>query len=134
MLKKHSRRKIIKTSIKICSGISTVLLFGCSKTEEVETHSNSIKIPIKTDIKNNYDSTNKSISLGSLSSENSSFNFINHIGQSLIYSRLVAIDPRTNYLYGDLADEPRFADSFVSWLEMIWSEGLEKAISTYLDG
>jgi len=105
MLKKHSRRKIIKTSIKICSGISTVLLFGCSKTEEVETHSNSIKIPIKTDIKNNYDSTNKSISLGSLSSENSSFNFINHIGQSLIYSRLVAIDPRTNYLYGDLADE-----------------------------
>ena len=36
--------------------------------------------------------------------------------------------------YGDLADEPRFADSFVSWLEMIWSEGLEKAISTYLDG
>lgn len=36
--------------------------------------------------------------------------------------------------YGDLADEPRFADSFVSWLEMIWSEGLEKAILTYLDG
>ena len=31
--------------------------------------------------------------------------------------------------YGDLADEPRFADSFF-WLEMIWSKGLEKTIST----
>ena len=37
-------------------------------------------------------------------------------------------------IYGDLSDEPRFADSFVFWLEMIWSKGLEKTISTYLDG
>ena len=28
----------------------------------------------------------------------------------------------------------QLAESLVSWLEMIWSGGLEKAISTYLDG
>ena len=35
--------------------------------------------------------------------------------------------------YGDLANEPRFADSFARWLTMIWDEGLETAIATYLE-
>jgi mannitol 2-dehydrogenase len=36
-------------------------------------------------------------------------------------------------IYGDLADEPRFADSFARWLSLIWDEGLEAAIATYLE-
>jgi mannitol 2-dehydrogenase len=34
--------------------------------------------------------------------------------------------------YGDLADDPRFADSFARWLRMIWSDGTEAALGTYL--
>ncbi|MCI2400320.1 mannitol dehydrogenase family protein [Aliiroseovarius subalbicans] len=35
-------------------------------------------------------------------------------------------------IYGDLADEPGFADRFAKWLGVIWDEGLEAAIATYL--
>jgi mannitol 2-dehydrogenase len=34
--------------------------------------------------------------------------------------------------YGDLADQPRFADAFEKWLAMIWSDGTEAALRTYL--
>ena len=33
--------------------------------------------------------------------------------------------------YGDLGDEPRFADAFVKWLAMIWKDGIEAAIDAY---
>ena len=36
-------------------------------------------------------------------------------------------------IYGDLADEPRFADSFTRWLNMIWTDGLDTAIASYLE-
>lgn len=35
-------------------------------------------------------------------------------------------------IYGDLADDPRFAECFERWLSMIWDEGLEAAITDYL--
>ncbi|UWQ92582.1 mannitol dehydrogenase family protein [Rhodobacteraceae bacterium M382] len=35
-------------------------------------------------------------------------------------------------IYGDLADQPQFSDSFTKWLNVIWDEGLEKAMATYL--
>lgn len=37
-------------------------------------------------------------------------------------------------LYGDLADEPRFAEPFGKWLRQIHAEGLEAALRTYLEG
>ncbi|MEP3279623.1 MAG: mannitol dehydrogenase family protein [Stappiaceae bacterium] len=37
-------------------------------------------------------------------------------------------------LYGDLADEQRFNDSFTRWLLMIWTDGAEAAIRSYLKG
>ena len=40
------------------------------------------------------------------------------------------IEQRT--LYGDLADNPRFADTFSRWLALIWSDGTEAAIGAYL--
>jgi len=36
-------------------------------------------------------------------------------------------------IYGDLADESQFTDSFAHWLGLIWTDGLEAAISSYLD-
>ncbi|RYH09311.1 mannitol dehydrogenase family protein [Tropicimonas sp. IMCC6043] len=36
--------------------------------------------------------------------------------------------------YGDLADEPRFADAFESWLRIIYSDGTEAALRAYLAG
>lgn len=35
-------------------------------------------------------------------------------------------------LYGDLARDPRFSESFSRWLGMIWSEGTQAALSVYL--
>ena len=35
--------------------------------------------------------------------------------------------------YGDLANEPRFADSFENWLRMIWADGLTCTLERYLD-
>ena len=35
-------------------------------------------------------------------------------------------------LYGDLADNSRFAEAFARWLTLIWSEGLETALSRYI--
>ena len=35
-------------------------------------------------------------------------------------------------LYGDLADNSRFAEAFARWLTLIWSEGLETALRQYL--
>ncbi len=35
-------------------------------------------------------------------------------------------------IYGDLANEPRFAESFAHWLTLIWDEGLEAALKVYL--
>ncbi|MDJ0832084.1 MAG: mannitol dehydrogenase family protein [Gammaproteobacteria bacterium] len=37
-------------------------------------------------------------------------------------------------LYGDLADSPRFADAFTRWLKLIYAEGMETALDTYLNG
>ena len=37
-------------------------------------------------------------------------------------------------LYGDLAANARFADSFGRWLAMIWAEGAEAALAAYLKG
>ncbi len=33
--------------------------------------------------------------------------------------------------YGDLADQPRFAEAFSKWLTMIWAEGIEAALDAY---
>lgn len=38
-----------------------------------------------------------------------------------------------NQYYGSLAAEPRFADSFARWLGIIWEDGLDAAITTYLE-
>ncbi|MEZ5873228.1 MAG: hypothetical protein R3D32_15585 [Nitratireductor sp.] len=34
--------------------------------------------------------------------------------------------------YGDLADKPVFADAFARWLNMIWADGIERAMTAYL--
>ena len=36
--------------------------------------------------------------------------------------------------YGDLADQPRFAEAFAKWLTMIWADGIEAAIDAYCSG
>ncbi len=36
-------------------------------------------------------------------------------------------------IYGDLADAPRFADSFDRWLRLVWREGTLTAIKSYLN-
>ena len=36
-------------------------------------------------------------------------------------------------IYGNLAKEPRFANSFETWLGIIWDQGLDKAIEIYLE-
>ncbi|MCX8997195.1 mannitol dehydrogenase family protein [Rhizobiaceae bacterium BDR2-2] len=45
-------------------------------------------------------------------------------------------DPRVwlemRSFYGDLADEPRFADAFVRWLSLIHVKGMEAALDAYL--
>jgi mannitol 2-dehydrogenase len=45
-------------------------------------------------------------------------------------------DPRTwldmQQIYGTLRDEPRFSKIFSNWLNMIWDQGLEATIHTYL--
>jgi len=35
-------------------------------------------------------------------------------------------------LYGDLANDERFSGSFTRWLRLIWAEGTEEALRTYL--
>ena len=35
-------------------------------------------------------------------------------------------------LYGDLADDQRFRDSFARWLTMVWQAGSEAAMRSYL--
>lgn len=36
------------------------------------------------------------------------------------------------HIYGDLSQEPRFADAFTHWLTLIYSEGTEAALAAYL--
>ena len=36
-------------------------------------------------------------------------------------------------IYGNLAKEPRFANSFETWFGIIWDQGLDKAIEIYLE-
>ena len=36
--------------------------------------------------------------------------------------------------YGDLATQPRFAEAFDGWLRLIWADGMEAALATYLKG
>ncbi|MGH1576209.1 mannitol dehydrogenase family protein [Planktotalea sp.] len=36
--------------------------------------------------------------------------------------------------YGDLNQNPRFAESFTRWLTLVWDQGTEAAIHTYLEG
>ncbi|MEO9825812.1 MAG: mannitol dehydrogenase family protein [Paracoccaceae bacterium] len=37
------------------------------------------------------------------------------------------------HIYGDLADDVQFAATFDRWLSLIWSDGVEAALQTYLD-
>ncbi len=41
---------------------------------------------------------------------------------------------RMRNTYGDLADQPRFADAFTRWLHMMNANGMESAINAYLNG
>lgn len=41
---------------------------------------------------------------------------------------------RQTQYYGDLADQPRFAEAFARWLRLIWRDGTEAAIDAYLAG
>ena len=47
------------------------------------------------------------------------------------------IDPTAwlsmRHIYGGLCDQPRFFNAFTKWLSLIWSDGLEGAINTYLE-
>ena len=36
-------------------------------------------------------------------------------------------------IYGNLAKEPQFANSFKTWLSIIWNQGIDKAIEIYLE-
>lgn len=36
-----------------------------------------------------------------------------------------------HHLYGDLADDPRFAEAFSRWLTLIWSDGCAAAMTAY---
>ena len=38
-----------------------------------------------------------------------------------------------NQIYGNLAREPQFANSFKFWFDVIWNQGLDKAIKIYLE-
>ena len=38
-----------------------------------------------------------------------------------------------NQIYGNLAREPQFANSFKFWFDVIWDQGLDKAIKIYLE-
>ncbi len=35
---------------------------------------------------------------------------------------------------GNLIDEPRFADAFEGWLQMIWADGVSASLNKYLYG
>ncbi|MCX7560488.1 mannitol dehydrogenase family protein [Sulfitobacter sp. F26204] len=52
-------------------------------------------------------------------------------------AKIARQDPRTwinqQQFYGDLGQNPRFADSFDTWLRMIWIEGTEMALRRYLE-
>ena len=45
------------------------------------------------------------------------------------------INPRAwlemGHIYGNLAEEPRFADAFAKWLSLIWDQGVESALVAY---
>ena len=47
-------------------------------------------------------------------------------------------DPRAwleqRQFYGDLADQPAFADAFAKWLKKLWKDGAAAAIDEYLAG
>ena len=53
-------------------------------------------------------------------------------------AKIAKHDPRSwismRQYYGNLSEEPRFADAFERWLRQIWAEGLESAIQEYLGG
>ena len=53
-------------------------------------------------------------------------------------ARAAKDDPRAwlemRHTYGDLADQPRFANAFTRWLKMIWTEGTEATMEAYLKG
>ena len=38
------------------------------------------------------------------------------------------------HIYGDLANEPRFAQAFSGWLNLIYSDGMQAALTRYLEG
>ena len=37
-------------------------------------------------------------------------------------------------IYGDLADQPRFANAFAKWLSLIWQQGVENTLDDYCSG
>jgi len=53
-----------------------------------------------------------------------------------VAAKLAKTDPqawlRQSGLYGDLADNVRFSESFERWLSLIWADGTEAAIERYL--
>lgn len=55
-----------------------------------------------------------------------------------VAARAAKTDPKAwltqKDIYGDLGDNPGFADLFDRWLTLIWSDGLEAALTAYLQG
>ena len=53
-----------------------------------------------------------------------------------VAARAAKSDPQVwlqqSSLYGDLADDDRFSNSFTRWLNLIWAGGTEEALRTYL--
>jgi mannitol 2-dehydrogenase len=52
-------------------------------------------------------------------------------------AKAAKIDPQAwlaqTQFYGDLGDNPRFAESFARWLSLIWEQGTKAALQTYLE-
>jgi mannitol 2-dehydrogenase len=58
-------------------------------------------------------------------------------GELIAAAKVAKDDPsawiRQMQIYGDLGQDPRFAKSFALWLKLIWDQGTEAALQTYLE-
>jgi mannitol 2-dehydrogenase len=58
-------------------------------------------------------------------------------GELIVAGEAAKDDPRAwirqSQFYGDLGQNPRFARSFANWLRLIWDQGTEAALQTYLE-
>lgn len=122
---RYSRRRFLGLGAGLATGVAAAALVGCTSEEPAQSSTPAVEATRAEDrVRIRFPSstsqppdTPSAFALGVVQSELGA-DGLDPLGRSVIYSRLVGLDPRTASIYGDLAEEVELPEPLVVRLRL----------------